>query len=85
MGNFNNCVLKCKYRYGDNYEVVLGHQVIADCSHYQDFARLFTAAPEMYELLYALVHREYDNTITAILTSKAKELLERIDSKEVNP
>ena len=45
-------------------------------------ARLIAAAPEMYKLLNALVHREYDNTVTTVLMSKAQELLARIDSEE---
>ena len=45
-------------------------------------ARLIAAAPEMYRLLNALVHREYDNTVTAVFTLEAEKLLARIDGKE---
>ena len=86
MTDFNKCKLKSKYRYGDNYDVVSEHQIIAHCFHNQDYARLFAAAPDMYELLNALVHRENDNendnTVTAILTLEAEKILARIDGNE---
>ena len=45
-------------------------------------ARLIAAATEMYELLEAMAHHDYDNTVTAILTTKAETLLARIDGEE---
>lgn len=50
----------------------------------QSNARLIASAPEMYKLLNALVHREYDNTVTTVLMSKAQELLASIDGEEAD-
>ncbi len=45
--------------------------------------RLILAAPEMYELLKSFAYQaEFDNTVTAVLRTKAEELLARIDGKE---
>ena len=45
--------------------------------------RLTVAAPEMYELLKAFVYStEYDSTITAVLRTKAEEILKQIDGTE---
>lgn len=48
-------------------------------------ARLIAAAPEMYKLLYSLGYGEFDATLHAILATKAKELITRIDSEEAQP
>ena len=68
--------------YGDHYVVFGDDHTVADCFGSEGNARLIAAAPEMYELLNALVHREYDNTVTTVLISKAQELLARIDGTE---
>lgn len=43
-------------------------------------ARLIAAAPQMYELLKSFAYtQEYDNTVSAVLRTKAEELIVNID------
>ena len=55
---------------------------VVGCKNDEANARLIAAAPEMYELLQTLAHREYDNTVTAIISLEAEKLLARIDGEE---
>ena len=83
MSKFTAGKWKVDEIYGDHYVVFAeGLHTVADCFGDEANARLVAAAPELYRLLNALVHREYDNTVTAVFSLEAEKLLARIDGKE---